>query len=200
MKVSILKLFSIAVVLAILAISTAAVAGEPLEVVKTGVTKVTEILADSDQDDTAKISSLKAATKDLFDYKQLSMMAVGKPWLDFTPKQQKDFIKSFSQLLEKSYFKKLNNFAGEKVEYIKELVQDKRAMVVTEVLTSDKKIPISYRLVNNDQWRVYDVVIEGISLVKNYKAQFEKILNSGTPDDLIARINKNIKEIDENKA
>ncbi len=200
MKALTIKAFSVAVLLAVLTISTVAIAGEPLETVKSGVTKVTAILADANQSEKAKIASLKAATKDLFDYKQLSMMAVGKPWLDFTPKQQDDFTKSFSQLLEKSYFKKLNNFAGEQIEYIKELIEDKRAMVVTEVVTNDKRIPISYRMVNNDQWKVYDVIVEGISLVKNYKAQFEQILSTGTPDDLIARINKNIKEIDEDKA
>jgi phospholipid transport system substrate-binding protein len=132
----------------------------------------------------------------VFDFIEFSSRAVGQRWRVFTEEQQKRFSDVFAELLIFTYVHKIDGYNGEQVAYIGEAAFGDKVEVRTIVTMKDgKKVPVSYRMLLKDgAWRVYDVFIENISLVKNYRAQFQDILNKETPDRLIERIGGKARE------
>jgi len=191
------------VLLLFLAVSTLAFAGEPQDRLKTGIDKVIAILSDSSLKGPAKRidrqTKLRSVADGFFDWRELSKRAVAESWPKYSPKQQDEFIASFSELLQKTYILKLEKYNNEKVNYTKEQVDGNQAFINTQVVMKDKTIPINYVMIKHDKWMVYDVVIEGVSLVKNYRTQFAKILSKESPEALIQRIKDKIKALDAGK-
>ena len=181
--------------------ATGAFAGEPQDRLKSGIGKVIAILSDKALSAPAKKAErqtrLRAVADGFFDWRELSRRAVAENWGKYSPKQQDDFIASFSELLQKTYIRKLEKYNNEKVNYIKEDIQGNQAFINTQVMMKDKTIPINYVMIKRDQWLVYDVFVEGVSLVKNYRTQFAKILAKETPEVLLQRIKDKIKALDE---
>jgi len=128
----------------------------------------------------------------VFDFDEFSKRAVGVYWKRFTPEQKENLSEAFAQLLIVTYLDKVNGYNGEKIAYIGEVLSKKgnRAEVRTLLaLANAKTIPIAYRMVlKNSQWAVYDVIIENISLIKNYRSQFGSLLQKETPEALIIKI------------
>ncbi|MDR3358190.1 MAG: ABC transporter substrate-binding protein [Desulfovibrio sp.] len=126
----------------------------------------------------------------IFDFTEFSSRTVGQRWRTFTADQQKRFSDAFADLLISTYVNKIDGYNGEQVAYAGEISSGDKVEVRTVITMKDgKKIPVSYRMLpRGDAWRVYDVLIENISLVKNYRAQFQDILNREAPDKLIERI------------
>ena len=198
------KIFLIIGVLLMAAcLCSTALAGEPQDRLKGGIDKVIAILSDNSLKGPAKRverqRKLRAVSDGFFDWRELSKRAVAEHWNKYTPKQQDEFIVSFSELLQKTYIRKLEKYNNEKVSYLKEQIEDNQAFINTQVMMKDKTIPINYIMIKRDQWMVYDVVVEGVSLVKNYRTQFAKILSKETPEELIQRIKDKIKALDEGK-
>lgn len=186
----------------LIAFAASAQAGEPLDRLKAGVQKVVDILADpmyKDRQDREQVlaDKLHEVFETFFDFRALSMRSVGKKWVDFTDQQKDDFVVAFRELIEKTYLKKIGKYNEETVEYQKELIEGKRAMIMAEIVTKTKKIPINFRMVKSEDWMVYDISAEGVSLVKNYKTQFKKILTETDANGLIERIKDKIKTLDE---
>ncbi len=127
-----------------------------------------------------------------FDFDEFSSRTAGPRWQQFTAEQKRQFSNAFADLLINTYAGKISGYNGEKVAYTGERTSAKgdRAEVLTVVTLKDgKKVPVAYRLLPKDgTWKVYDVLIENISLVKNYRTQFQDILKNASPEDLIARI------------
>lgn len=189
--------------LLMLAFSSMALAGEPQDRLKGGIDKVIGILSDSSLRGPAKRAErqkkLRSVADGFFDWRELSKRAVGESWAKYTPKQQDDFVVSFSELLQKTYILKLEKYNNEKVSYVKEQVEGSQAFISTLVQMKDKSIPINYVMIKRDQWMVYDVVVEGVSLVKNYRSQFAKVLSKESPEGLLQRIKDKIKALDDGK-
>jgi phospholipid transport system substrate-binding protein len=140
-------------------------------------------------DQNAKRIQLRAAIDQRFDYRQMSMRALSKNWRGRTPEERKNFVELFKNLLEKSYAKKIEAFGNGKVEYFDEVVKGKYAMVKTKVSRKDKNIGIDYKLIQRgEKWMVYDIVVEGVSLIQNYRSQFTKIIQEDSFDGLMRRI------------
>lgn len=135
----------------------------------------------------------------IFDFKEFSSRTVGPRWRSFSPVQQQQFSDAFAELLMNTYLSKIDGYNGERVEYTGEVSSPKgdRAEVRTVITMKDaKKVPVAYRMLpKNGTWLVYDVLIENISLVKNYRTQFQDILNNGSPDQLIARVKAKAQEV-----
>ncbi len=197
------NIFAFGVLVLMLGLVTSAFAGEPQERLKTGIDKVIAVLSDHSLKGQAKKTErqakLRAVADSFFDWRELSRRTVAESWNKYSPKQQDEFIASFSELLQKTYIRKLEKYNNEKVNYLKEQVDGDRAFINTEVVMKDKKIPINYVMIKHGQWLVYDVVVEGVSLVKNYRSQFQKILSKDTPEGLNKRIRDKIKALDEGK-
>jgi phospholipid transport system substrate-binding protein len=161
------------------------------ETVESQVNKVLKALAEpgfKDQSKDAKIVKIRSIVNEIFDYTELSKRTLGREWTKFNAPQQSEFVKLFSELLEKTYADRLLSYSDEKVVFEKEsLLREGQAEVTSNVLTADgKKIPLDYRLVHREgNWRVYDVIIEGISLVKNYRDQFRDILAKDSPEEVL---------------
>ncbi len=129
-----------------------------------------------------------------FAFEEFSMRTVGKRWQSFTPEQKSAFTKAFANLLFSTYLDRIDGYSGEQIAYTGEVSNKagNRVEVRTVVtLQGNVAVPVAYRmLVKDEKWYVYDVVIEGISLVKNYRTQFGDILSKESPEVLIVRINE----------
>jgi phospholipid transport system substrate-binding protein len=139
-------------------------------------------------DRSAKINEITTIINEIFDWQELSRRTLGREWKKFSPDQQKEFVSLFEKLLQDIYADRILAYTSEKIEFDKE-TELKKGLVEVEsyIITKDgTKVPLFYRLTNKSgQWRVYDVVIEGVSMVKNYRGQFREILSKKKPEDLL---------------
>ncbi|AOY57700.1 MULTISPECIES: MlaC/ttg2D family ABC transporter substrate-binding protein [Desulfococcus] len=135
--------------------------------------------------------------RDIFDFRIISMMALARDWKAFNARQQKDFTEAFTELLKTNYLNKIQGqFQDERVVFLGEdLLTEKKAVVRSKILRQDTEIPMDYKVVfSHGKWRIYDINIEGISLIKNYRTQFKSILAKESPDALIERIRETTRE------
>ncbi|MGB9716502.1 MAG: MlaC/ttg2D family ABC transporter substrate-binding protein [Thermodesulfovibrionales bacterium] len=182
----------------LLVIPFSAYAGEPLETVKGNINKVLDVLKDpslkGEEGKNAKKAKIRSISEKMFDYTELSRRTLGPNWNKFNNKQQKEFIELYKRILEDAYADKIITYTDEKVLFSKEnILSEKTCEVQTTVVTKKADIPIFYRVIKKeDGWKVYDVVIEGVSLVNNYRTQFREILSNKTPDELLDVLRKKV--------
>lgn len=186
-------------VLLIMGMSAMAHSTEPLDALRGPVEQVLSILKDSrDQNGDSKSvkrGKIRDITHKIFDYTEMSKRALARNWRNFTPRERKEFRDVFAELLENTYIDKIQGeYQDEKVIYLsQELVTAEKALVKTKILRENIDIPVNYSMrMRNETWRIYDVNIEGVSLVKNYRTQFNKILLKESPAQLIERLKKKI--------
>ena len=175
--------------------------GPPTEQLKTSVEAVLKILKDEDLKRPEKFKERRALLRktivERFDFNEMSKRSLAAQWAKRTPEEKKEFVGMFTNLLEKSYMDRIEAYTDEAIEYNGETIDNDYAVVKTVVKAKDKEgIPIDYKLIKEgDQWLVYDVVIEGVSLVNNYRNQFNKIINSGSYTDLVKKMKAKEAEI-----
>jgi phospholipid transport system substrate-binding protein len=136
--------------------------------------------------------ALREKIYERFDFEKMSQFSLGRHWRGRTAEERRTFMTLFSQLLENTYVGKIESYTDEQVIYVKEQVRDDKAQIDTKIITDSIEIPIDYRLyrTDNGQWMVYDLVVEGVSLVANYRSQFTQMLDSGTFESLILELEK----------
>ncbi|MDA3790671.1 MAG: ABC transporter substrate-binding protein [Desulfobacula sp.] len=139
-------------------------------------------------------TSLRKLIHDKFCFAKMSQLSLARHWKARSDEEKKTFIDLFGQLLEQTYLSKIESYSNEKVVFLKEYVTNKKAQVDTKVITETIEIPIDYRLyqTNKGSWMVYDVIIEGVSLVGNYRSQFEQMLQKEPYEKLIEDLKKKI--------
>ena len=172
-----------------------AVAGEATEAMKGTIDETLKIIKDKDLKQPGRAEErrrrLEQIIGDRFDYQEMSRRALGASWNELADKDKEEFVSLFRKLLINSYADKIESYSGEGVQYINERTEKDYAEVRTKVLTGKIEIPLDYRLLNKGaDWRVYDVVVDGVSLVNNYRGQFSKILRSSTFADLVDQLRK----------
>ena len=161
------------------------------ETVEKGVNKLIATLGDpafKAKTKDAQIAQIGEEIEAIFDFKELSRRTLGRDWKKMKPEQQKEFVQLFKELLQGVYADRLLAYSDQKILFGKETTLKKgRAEVQSFLRTSDgKKIPLFYRLTDKSgSWKVYDVIIEGVSMVKNYRTQFRKILAKDSPEKLL---------------
>ncbi|MGB7919779.1 MAG: ABC transporter substrate-binding protein [Desulfobacterales bacterium] len=177
-------------------VAMTALADEPLKIIETRVDRIVKILGDKSLADDVKVKQLEKAANETFDYVYLSRMTLGRNWLKLDDSQRSEFVDLYRQLLEKNYMGQLLKYTDEKVVFGRQtMLSDTKTEVDSNVVSSDKKIPITYRLIQRDgDWKVYDLVIEGVSLVSNYRTQFTDILSRQTPAEMLAILRKKVTE------
>lgn len=166
------------------------------QALETSVTRILDIIKNPGYVNPATRAPLRRQIEDevfhIFDFSEFSARTVGQRWASFTPAQQKKFSDAFADLLLTTYLGKIDGYNGEKVTYTGERsnAAGNRVEVSSDITMKDgKKTPVSYRMMNkNGHWCVYDVLIEGVSLVKNYRTQFQDILTTASPDELTTRV------------
>jgi phospholipid transport system substrate-binding protein len=166
--------------------ATAAVAGEPTDALKTRVDRVVQLL-DEPGDRRAEIRKTAEA---IFDFEEMSRRALGPHWNARTPEERREFVTLFTDLLEHSYLARIESGRGGKVVYIGEAATGDEATVRTRIITPQRtEVPVDYRMRRKDErWRIYDVSIEGISLINNYRSQFNSVIQSSSYPALVTRL------------
>jgi phospholipid transport system substrate-binding protein len=175
-----------------LAVAAPALAGPPTDQLKQRVDEVVRVLDDPNLKD--KVGQRRAAVRkiseEIFDYPNTARRALGQHWNARTPEEQREFVGLFADLLDRAYFSKIDRYQGEKVRYGAETVNGNEAVVKTTIVThAGSEIPVDYRMHRaGGGWLVYDVVIEGVSLVSNYRTQFNKIVQTESYQSLIQKL------------
>src|ERR1700682_3159431 len=160
--------------------STAGRAG-PLNVVTSSVSRVLTMARAAQPSDAAESGKRRAeirqAAEELFDFDEMSRRLLGQSWMDASPQQQHDFTVLLADLLQSVYLKTLGNFTSAKISFQGETITGSYAQVRSKMATGNGEIAIEYRMLERDgQWAVYDVAVDGVSLVSNYRSQFNSIL------------------------
>jgi phospholipid transport system substrate-binding protein len=132
----------------------------------------------------------------MFDLTEITRRSLGRHWAQRTAAERQEVVTLFGELLERSYLSKIEGYSGERIAFGGEAVQGDQAVVRTRIVTKQgTEIPVDYRLLlRGDRWLIYDVVIEGVSLVANYRGQFDKIIRNGSFTELLQRLRAKLDE------
>jgi len=177
-----------------------AAAPNPMETVKVKIDQVIEVLNDPQYHKPAKRDEQRdkiwEIASPLFDFKEISRRTVGPGWERFSEEQKERFTQVFTQFLGNSYIDKMQGeYHNERIVYLKELVREPQALVRTQLVRENVALPIDYRMKLEDgQWKIYDILVEnGVSIVQNYRVQFQSILQKESPGQLIERLEQKLK-------
>ena len=176
-------------------------AGAPTDQLKTQIDRVLKALDDPDLKKEGRAKDRRAAVRkianDIFDFGETARRSLGPHWQARTPAERDEFVQLFSDLLERSYISKVELYGGEKIQYLGDSIESDQAKVQTKLLTkSGSEIPIEYRMHNKGgRWLVYDVIIEGVSLVANYRTQFNKIIRTSSYQELVKKMKQKQEEL-----
>jgi len=158
----------------------------PTARVKDSVEKVLTILKDETLEREIRWKKIGIIIDKSFDFRSMSQSILATNWKTATPGERENFVEFFSQYLEETYRTKIEAYTNQEIEYVGETINGKRAVVETLIITDSTEIPVNYKLKNNDGvWFAYDVVIEGISLVSNYRSTFAAIVKNDGMDGLL---------------
>jgi len=169
-------------------------AGVPSDQLKAQVDRVVRVLDDTELQKSARAAERRAAIRrianETFDFTETTRRALGPHWQARTPAEREEFTGLFADLLERSYIGKIELYSGEKVAYLGDTIDDGFATVRTKLITKQAtEVPIDYRMIRrDDRWLVYDVSIEGVSLIANYRAQLNKIIQTSGYASLVQRL------------
>jgi len=180
--------------LLILSMAPQSWAGQPQDQLKSAIDRVVSTLESPALKGEGKVAERRAAVRkiadELFDFGEIARRALGRYWQPLTEAQRTEFVALFADLLERSYISKIELYGGEKIVYTGDRVEGDLATVGTKIITKNgTEVPVDYRLFKKgDRWMVYDVNIEGISLVSNYRTQFNKIIQTNGYNSLVERM------------
>ena len=146
----------------------------------------------------ARREALRETINGRFNYRQMVMRSLAKNWDTRSDQERQEFIALFKSLLENSYANKLEAYQDEKINYVDEIVKGKYALVKTEIVRKSSTIGVDYKLIQeNGNWKVYDFVIEGVSMIRNYRSQFTKIIRRDSYEVLVQKLTDKINELEQ---
>lgn len=171
-------------------------ASEITEGVKKTVDEIIEIVRSEEFKKAEKRARIRAIISNKFSYYEMSRRALAKYWKKRTPEEKKEFIDLFGKLLENSYAHKIESYTDEKIIYGNEKVKGNVALVKTIIKKSNDEIPVDYKLVKlGHDWKIYDFIVEGVSIIRNYRTQFKKIIHKSSYQVLVSKLKKKLKNI-----
>lgn len=169
-------------------------AGEPTDQLRGTIRDVLAVIRDPAYRGDDLKGKRRAKLRDLvakrFDFIEMARRSLAKEWRKRTETEKEEFVSIFSFLMERSYISKIEAYTDEEIQYRKERIDEELASVITVIVTKKRQeIPIHYRLIKNGtEWRVYDVIIEGVSLVKNYRQQFRSVIRKTSYSALVKKL------------
>ena len=192
----------------LVAISVApASAGVPTDQLRGAVDRVLKTLDDPSLKGESKAADRRVAVRkianEIFDFGEIAKRSMARHWQPLSEAQRSEFVGLFADLLERSYISKIETYGGEKIQYTGERADGDYATVSTKIVTKNgTEVPVDYRMTKrNDRWLVYDVSIEGVSLVSSYRTQFNKIIQTSSYNELVSKLrNKQDELLAEDKA
>jgi phospholipid transport system substrate-binding protein len=178
-----------------------AVAGAPSDQLKAQIDRVLKVLEDPELKKDGKgkdrRTTVRKIANDIFDFGETARRSLGRHWQARSQSERDEFVQLFSDLLERSYISKVELYGGEKIQYLGDSIDADQAKVQTKLVTkSGSEIPIEYRMHRKgDKWLVYDVIIEGVSLIANYRTQFNKIIQTSSYQELVKKMKTKQEEL-----
>ena len=169
---------------------------------KQTIDKVIKIVSDPEmkKNPSLRREKLRETIGVRFNYKQMVMRSLAKNYKGRSENERKEFTVLFKKLLENSYASKIENYQDETINYVQEQVKGKYALVKTQIIRKDATIDVDYKLINEGgSWTVYDFVIEEVSLIRNYRSQFSKIIKTESYSALVSKLRKKIKDLESNQ-
>lgn len=165
----------------------------PTGVVRGTITEVLRILEDPALKDPAKLMPRRRMLEEViagrFDYAEMSKRALAAYWIPLTPAERAEFVELFKSFLSDRYAEKIEGYSGQQVVYLSERIEGTYAEVGTELRSGKGEIPMDYRLfLKEGRWHAYDIIVDGVSLVKNYRSQFQKIIRESSYQELVTRL------------
>ena len=167
---------------------------------KSTIDEVIKIVKDEalKNDQQARRAALRKTIDERFNYRQMVMRSLAKNWDARSDQERREFIALFKSLLENSYANKLEAYRDEKINYLDEIIKGKYALIKTEVVRRSSTIGVDYKLIEeNGNWKVYDFVIEGVSMIRNYRSQFTKIIRKDSYEVLVQKLTDKINQIEQ---
>jgi phospholipid transport system substrate-binding protein len=174
--------------------SAPAAAGVPTDQLKGAVERVHRTLDDPALRGDARLGDRRVAVRkianEIFDFSEIAKRSMARHWQPLSEAQRTEFVGLFADLLERSYISKIETYGGEKIQYTAERADGDFATVSTRIVTKNgTEVPVDYRMIKRaDRWLVYDVSIEGVSLVSNYRTQFNKIIQTTSYNELVSKL------------
>ena len=170
-------------------------AGEPQEKVRETIDAVLAVLQDTSlqgpENAGKRREKMRQAVFQRFGFDEMAQRSLAQYWSKRTPAEKKEFITLFSELLERSYISKIESYTGEQtIRYMNETIDKDYASVRTEIVVKrDANVEVEYKLLRRDgNWQIYDIVIEGVSLVNNYRTQFHNIVSQESYEALVKKL------------
>ena len=192
-----LKILSLTLTLILAGMAGLAAAAAPTDAVKGTVDQVIRLLSNPSFKDPAQknriLQQVKQVVDRRFDYEEMAKRSLPN-WNQLSASQRLEFVTLFSELLATSYADKIAKYSGEKVTYVGDREDGDLSEVKTLLLRRNDRIPINYRLINKSQWVIYDVIIEGVSLVNNYRSQFARVIGESSYPELVRRLQAKVDE------
>ena len=192
-----LKVLTLTLILSLTGMTGLAAAAAPTDAVKGTVDEVIRILSNPALKDPGQkqriLQQVKRVVDGRFDYEEMAKRTLPN-WNQLSATQRREFVNLFAELLATSYAEKLAKYSGEKVTYQGDRVDGDLAEVNTMLLRTNDRFPINYRLINKSNWVVYDVVIEGVSLINNYRSQFARVIGESSYPELVRRLQTKVDE------
>ena len=172
-----------------------AAAGVPTDQLRGAVERVLKTLDDPALKGEGKVGDRRVAVRkianEIFDFGEIAKRSMARHWQPLSEAQRNEFVGLFAELLERSYISKIETYGGEKIQYTAERADGEYATVSTKIITKNgTEVPVDYRMIKRpgDRWLVYDVSIEGVSLVSNYRTQFNKIIQTSSYNELVSKL------------
>ena len=176
------------------ALAAPARAGVPMDQLRAQIDRVLKVLEDPGMKKETRARDRRAAVRkiadDIFDFQETAKRSLARHWQPRTAAERDEFVKLFADLLERSYLSRIELYGGERIAYLSDLLDGDQATVRTRIVTKGgTEVPVDYRMLKKgDRWLVYDVVIEGVSLVANYRTQFNKIIQTSSYAELVKKM------------
>ena len=186
-----MKKYATALTIALFFLSAVvAYADSPLAAVQADINQILAVVTNKNLSSETKKEKLRGFYSTMFDTDELSRQTLGANWRKLDPTQQQQFIRLYGRLLERTYMDQILSYNNQKISYGRQIMfSDTRAEVETKVNTDSGEVPIDYKMIlANGAWKVYDVVVANVSLVLNYRSQFQEILASKTPEQMLAEL------------
>jgi len=181
-------------------ISAPSVAGEPTEKIRQTTDKIIAIVSDpalkSPEKKAERKRLIRLVVDERFNWEEMSRRTLARHWRKRSETEKKEFIDLFGKLLERTYLDKVEGYSGEKVYYENEMIDGKYGIVQVKIVTKkETEIAVMYRVKKKkDEWYVYDISVEGVSLINNYRTQFNSILVRSSFKKLMDKLNAKVGE------
>ncbi|MBM2824226.1 MAG: uncharacterized protein HW413_2972 [Thermoleophilia bacterium] len=174
----------------VLGLASDAGAGPPTDQLRAYTDQVLNVLKDPALSLPERREAVKHLAEEAFEVSETAKRALGTHWLQRTPAEREEFVKLFANLLEQTYIARIGEFGGEKLRYVSEQIDGDRAIVRARITTKKgTEVPIESRLLQKEtRWLIYDILVENLSLISNYRSQFDRVIRTTSYEELVKRL------------